>query len=388
MARFIDDEMLPAGSNGGSKALKALLWTGAAVGAAALANAVIFYKTPPLLSTLPGESLYFPTPEGDLFYKKVGDGPPLVLIHGIGAGCSSHEWRNVIGPLSESYTVYALDLLGFGKSDKPAINYTPDLYIDGIDRFCREVVGVGDGHGEADIIASSLSAAFVIALSQRDPSIFHRLVLVTPTGFEALAAAPNPISSGATYATLKTPVVGTTVYNAISSRVGVRDYLLKCVYHNPGHVTDELVTQYHTAAHQPGGDNVLPAFLSGRLNLNVSELFPGVVDLPLIVWGRYAQETPLSQAEPFLKANANAKLEVIEEAGMLPHDENPDAFLAAVRPFLTQSTALVPVSEETDVQAPPKRSKKKKTDDGFLSESAMETEEQVDHSPVPAGLET
>jgi pimeloyl-ACP methyl ester carboxylesterase len=336
LARF-DDDTAPTTASAGSRALKALLWTGAAVGAAAIANALIFYKTPPLVSTLPGESLYFPTPEGDLYYKKIGDGPPLILVHGIGAGCSSFEWRNVIGSLSEKYTVYALDLLGFGKSDKPALSYTPELLMDGLDSFCREIVGVGDGRGEADIIASSLSAAFVIALSQRDPSLFRRLVLVSPTGFEALAAPPHPLASGATYAALKTPVLGTSAYNAIASRAGMREYLTRRIYHHPEYVTDDIVTQYHTAAHQPGSDNVLPAFASGRLNLDVAALFPGVVDLPLIVWGRHAKETPLHQAEPFLAANPNAKLEVIEEAGMLPHDENPHAFLAAVRPFLAKA---------------------------------------------------
>lgn len=332
MARQSDDNPTSA-SSGGNKALTGLLLAGAAVGAAALANALIFYKTPPLVSALPGDSKYFPTPEGDIFYKKLGDGPPLLLIHGIGAGCSSYEWRNVIGSLAEKHTVYALDLPGFGKSDKPELAYTPDLYLDWLDSFCREVMGVGDGRGEADAIATSLSAALVIGLSQRDPSLFHRLVLIAPTGFEALSKETGAAGS-ATYAALKTPVLGTSVYNAIASRPAMKEYLARRIYHDPAHVTPELVAQFHTAAHQPGGDRVLPAFASGKLNFDVRELFPGVVDLPLIVWGRHAVESPLSQAEPFLKANANAKLEVIESAGMLPHDERPDAFLAAVRPFL------------------------------------------------------
>ena len=351
MARS-DDDFSPASSSGsGNNALKALLWTGAAVGAAALANALIFYKTPPLVSALPGESLYFPTPEGDIFYKKLGSGPPLLLVHGIGAGCSSHEWRGVIASFAEKHTVYALDLPGFGKSDKPDLTYTPELYLGWLDRFCREVLGVGDGRGEADVIATSLSAALIIGLSQRDPLLFHRLVLVAPTGFEVLSRSVGTAGSAA-YAALKTPVLGTSVYNAIASRPAMKEYLIRRIYHDPEKVTPELVVQFHTAAHQPGGERVLPAFASGKLNFDVSELFPGVVDLPLLVWGRQALETPLAHAEAFLKANENAKLEVIENAGMLPHDEQPEAFLAAVRPFLASADA-----EETPVK--PKRSRKK-----------------------------
>ena len=321
-------------SDRGRRALKALAWTGAAVGAAALANAYIFYKTPPLLSRLPGgDTRYFPTPEGDVFYKKAGDGPPLLLIHGIGAGCSSFEWRHVFAPLAEKYTVYALDLLGFGKSDKPRIPYSATFYRELIGDFCRQVIGVGDGRGEADVIASSLSAAYVVALSQSDPSIFRRLVLVCPTGMETLANEPGT-SEGIARDVLRTPVLGSSLYNGIASRLGIRQYLTARVYADPKKVTDDLVDEYHVAAHQPGGDHVLPYFVGGHLNQNVEDLFGGVIDLPLLVWGREAKEAPLAQAESFLERNPAAKLEVIEDAGALPHDEQPDAFLAAVRPFL------------------------------------------------------
>jgi pimeloyl-ACP methyl ester carboxylesterase len=314
--------------------LKGLLITGLAVGAAAIANAYVVYKTPPLLSALEGgEVRYFPTPDGDIFFKKRGSGPPLLLVHGIGAGCSSFEFRKIWKSLSESHTVYALDLLGFGKSDKPAISYTDETFINLLSDFCKHVIGVGDGRGEADVIASSLSAAYVIALSQRDPSLFHRLILVCPTGIEELM---EPVNAGsATCKTaLKTPIAGTSFYNMVTSRAAIRKYLTDQIYADPSHVTPEVVDAYYTAAHQPGADNVLPFFISGYMNINVSELFKGVVDLPLIVWGREAKQSPVDYAEPFLLANPNAKLEIIEEAGVLPHDEQPEAFLAAVHPFL------------------------------------------------------
>jgi len=320
--------------HGAGKALKALLWTGAALGAAAAANAVIFYKTPPLTSKLSGEVRYFPTPDGDVFYKKAGDGPPLILVHSIGAGCSSYEFRNVWENLVEQHTVYALDLLGFGKSDKPPLAYTDATFINLLDSFAREVVGVGDGKGEADVVAVSLSAAYIIALSQRDPSLFHRLILVCPTGIEELA---KPLNAGSVVCrgAMSAPVLGTSVYNLAASRGFIRYYLRKYIYSDPAAmITDEVVEQYHTAAHQPGGENFFAAFVSGYMNVNVADAFSHVVDLPLLVWGRDAVITPLSQAEAFLKANANAKLEVIEDAGALPHEEQPEAFLAAVRPFL------------------------------------------------------
>jgi len=317
------------------------------LGAAALANAFIFYKTPPLTSSLPGgEVRYYPTPEGDVFYKKRGDGPPLLLVHAIGAGCSSFEWKDVFESLSEQYTVYALDLLGFGKSDKPALDYTDATFIDLIENFCRDVIGVGSGKGETDVIATSLSAAYVIALSERDPLLFRRLVLVCPSGIEELAS-PLHLGSPAVKGVFKAPVVGATLYNAIASRAGIRTYLTSRTYADPTKVTEEVVDAYYTAAHQPGGDAVLPSFVSGYLNINIADAFKGVVDLPLIVWGRQAVESPMAQAEAFLTTNKNAKLEVIEDAGMLPHAEQPAAFLAAVRPFLAAADSVDADAEET-----------------------------------------
>ncbi len=330
---------------GGSGLVKGLLWTGAAVGAAALANAFIFYKTPPLTSSLPGgEVRYYPTPDGDVFYKKRGDGPPLLLVHAVGAGCSSFEWKDVFEALSERYTVYALDLLGFGKSDKPSLDYTDATFIDLIENFCRDVIGVGGGKGETDVIATSLSAAYVIALSERDPLLFRRLVLVCPAGIEELAS-PLHLGSPVVRGVFKAPVLGATLYNAIASKQGIRTYLTARTYADPTKVTSDVVDAYYTAAHQPGGDAVLPSFVSGYLNTNVAEAFKGVVDLPLIVWGRQAVESPIAHAEAFLQANPNAKLEVIEDAGMLPHTEQPAAFLAAVRPFLAAADTAAPVED-------------------------------------------
>jgi pimeloyl-ACP methyl ester carboxylesterase len=313
--------------------LKGVFWGAAAVGAAAVTNAIIFYKTPPLTSILPGAAKYWSTPDGDIFYKKHGEGSPVILVHGIGAGCSSFEWRQVMADLAQTHTVYALDLLGFGKSDKPNISYTAERYIELITQFAEEVVGVGGGRGEADIIASSLSAAYVIAASQRDETLFRRLVLVCPTGLETLAKDPHPAQSAAQIP-LKAPVLGTSFYNMLTSKPSLKQFLNGMVYANPKNVTDAIINQYHISAHQPGAEHAIFAFVSGQLNCDVTETFPKVVDMPLVVWGDKATTPPLVDAARFVELNINARLVVIEDTGILPHEEAPEEFLEEVRPFL------------------------------------------------------
>src|SRR5437879_4649240 len=87
--------------------------------------------TPQLLkSQLPGKPLLYLWQRRSIFYKVLGaeDAPPLLLLHTPGIGASMHEMQQIMQPLAETYRVYALDLLGFGLSDRPRIEYSSALY--------------------------------------------------------------------------------------------------------------------------------------------------------------------------------------------------------------------------------------------------------------------
>src|SRR5450432_4174573 len=140
--------------------LKTVLAGGAGVAALATVNAVIRRQAnEPDDSALGGEARFFDWKYGRVFFKMAGlqnEGPPLVFIHSVGAGASSFMWRKNFDPLSQDFPVYALDLLGFGFSDKPgSAPYSSDLYVELISDFIREVSGY-----PANIIASSLGAAY------------------------------------------------------------------------------------------------------------------------------------------------------------------------------------------------------------------------------------
>lgn len=306
--------------------LKKLLWAGVAVGTVAIINAAIFHRTPPLMyRQTGGQAKWLPLPDGDIAYEVAGEGKPLLLLHAIGAGCSAFEWRHVFGPLSETRQVFAPDLLGFGKSDKPKITYTAETYLDLIADFIEQAIGQ-----KTDIIASSLSAAFAVALAHRRPDLVDRLILVCPTGLQALSAPLQPAGKAITTA-LKLPVLGATLYNLITSRPGLRQYLKLRVYASPEPVDDALVTHFHRAAHQQGGDRVLPYFLGGYLNCNIADALAALPEAPKLLWGAAASETPIAQSEAFLEVRPDAQLVVLNNVGGLPHDEAPEAFLEIVK---------------------------------------------------------
>lgn len=319
------DEMQKSGNG----MLKKLLWMGAAVGTVALVNTLIFHRTPPLMyRQRGGQAKWLPLPDGDIAYEVAGEGRPLLLLHAIGAGCSAYEWRSVFGELSQTRQVFAPDLLGFGKSDKPKIAYTAETYLDLIADFIEQAIGQ-----KTDIIASSLSAAFAVALAQRRPELVGKLILVCPTGLQALSAPLQPAGKALT-ATLKLPVLGATLYNLITSKLGLRQYLQQRVYASPEPVDDALVTHFHHAAHQQGGDRVLPYFLGGYLNCNIAEALAALPEAPRLLWGAAASETPIAHSEAFLAVRPDAELVVLNGVGGLPHDEAPEAFLEIVAGWL------------------------------------------------------
>jgi pimeloyl-ACP methyl ester carboxylesterase len=304
-----------------NKSVKAILWAGAGATALAAANSVVFARAKALGNPLGGEGRFWRTEDGDLFYRRQGKGLPVVLLHGIYAGASGYEWRKNFDALSEHYQVYAPDWLGFGLSDKPKMRYTDALYIRHLAQFLQEVV-----QEPCVLIASSLAAAYAIQAAHDLPSTVSALILVCPTGLGELSSPPNALTA-AQYELLRAPILGTTIYNALTSTAGLRWYLMNQTYFDPSYADDAMIDHYSTAAHQYGAQNPLPSFISGFLNHSVAEALPALPQETIrIVWGREAQMAPLSGAEAFLAANRRAELTILDKSGLLPHDEQAQAF--------------------------------------------------------------
>ncbi len=325
------------------KALKGVIGLAAGIGALAAINAIIDAQVGEVESALRGETRYFAWDEGDVFYKLRGPkgangqisdaATPVMLLHGINAAASSYEMRRIFEPLAGGYAVHALDLLGFGQSDRPPLEYDAELYVRLIGDFAREVIGSGRG---IVMIASSLTGAFAIEAVARQPELFGKIVLIEPTGIRALAQPPTP-PQYALYGLLRSSVIGDSIFNALTSKPGLSSFLKRDVYTNPEEVTAEMVAEYHTTAHQEGGKYAPASFIGGRLNLAIADSFTSLKLPILITWGREATITPVWQLEDFLDANPRAEGRIIAHSGLLPHDEQAEQWLAIVGDFLGKS---------------------------------------------------
>jgi pimeloyl-ACP methyl ester carboxylesterase len=318
---------------------KAAAAGGAALGAAALYNVTASHRIAALDNPLGGESREMDWRGHRVAYTRHGAGTPVLLIHGIYAGASSYEWRHTVDALAEHHTVYALDLLGFGRSARPNVRYTAALYQAFLADFMAKL-----GHGPLVVVASTLSAAHVVALAARDPRHIAALALIEPAGVGQLRE-PSSTGQAATQLLLDAPVVGTAIYNALTSPVSVREFLQEC-YANDRLVTDELVEEYVQNARQPGAKHAVAAFVSGRLNVDIRNALRRVRHPMLILWGGQARMNSVQNAHAFRVLKPEADWALIADAGDLPHDEQPAKTNEALLGFLDRlrkSTGKTPV---------------------------------------------
>lgn len=308
---------------------KAMLAGGAGVAALAALNAAIQRNaSEPDDSALGGEARFFQWKYGHVFYKRAGlqnPGIPLVFVHGVGAGASSFMWRKNFDDLANDFQVYALDLLGFGLSDKPATApYSADLYVDLISDFIREVVGY-----PVNIIASSLGAAYAIRVADEHPELVNGLILNGPSGSENNR---RPGMAGAAfYGLLQSPVLGTSFYNVMASERSIRDYAREHLFYDHRRVTDRLVTNLYATSHQPGAQHAIAAFLSGYLNTDTRSPFSRLTQPTVLVWGKQDLATPVQTGVSLQAVNPRARLEVFDYCRMMPEQEQPERFNALVR---------------------------------------------------------
>ena len=306
---------------------KAAAAGGAALGAAALYNVTASHRIAALENSLGGERLELDWRGNAVAYTRHGAGTPVLLVHGIHAGASSHEWRHSVDALAERHTVYALDLLGFGCSARPNLRYTPAMY----QAFLADVMAKL-GHGPLAVVASAHSAALMVALAARDPRHIAALALICPSG-----AGPKSDKSStgqsATQLLFDAPIVGTALYNVMTSPASMRESLQE-LYANDRLVTDELVEDYVQNARQPGAKYAVGALMGGRLTVDIRNALRRVRHPMLLLWGDQARVNSVQNAHAFRVLKPDAEWSLVSDAGDLPHDEQPERTTEAILRFL------------------------------------------------------
>ncbi|MBW4433946.1 MAG: alpha/beta fold hydrolase [Pelatocladus maniniholoensis HA4357-MV3] len=257
-------------------------------------------------------------------YTVVGTGKPLVLVHGFGA-CIGH-WRKNIPALADAgYQVFALDLLGFGGSDKAAIDYTVEVWVELLKDFWKTHI-----NEPAVFIGNSIGALLSLMVLAEHPEIVAGGVLINSAG--GLSHRPHELNPplrvvmSAFNKLVGHPITGTFVFNRIRQKHQIRRTLYQ-VYRDRQAVTDELVDMLYTPSCDPGAQKVFASILTAPPGPRTEELLPKVQHPLLVIWGADDPWTPITGAKIYDQARENGKnikIVPIPGAGHCPHDEVPD----------------------------------------------------------------
>ena len=204
---------------------------------------------------------------GRLSYYVAGSGSPLLLVHSINAAGSAYEVRPIFEHQQARRRVYAVDLPGYGFSDRSPRAYTIRLFVDAVHDMLDAIAADG-GPGPIDALAISLSSEFLARAATERPDPPRTLALVTPTGFSRTYRHLDASEAGTRevpglYRLFTFPVWTKGFYNLLVSRRSIRYFLEKTWGSKQ---IDEGVLDYdYLTTHQPGARHAPYAFVSGRL---------------------------------------------------------------------------------------------------------------------------
>ncbi|GAC1350701.1 MAG: hypothetical protein NVSMB27_35720 [Ktedonobacteraceae bacterium] len=268
----------------------------------------------PLESILPGTPHIYRWRHGHLFYKTLGDqdAPPLVLLHSLSVGSSSYEMRKVIGALAQKYRVYAPDLLGFGLSDRPKLDYSAQTYIELCHDFLSEVVGQ-----PATLLASGLSCNYAVLVAKRYAETCTRLVLISP--WELFGERQAQLRH-MRKELLQAPPVSFLLYPVMSTRLALRYFMARQRSPIQGQISESDVEYLYATTHQFGAEHAPMALLAGKLGVDAP--FDTLQQPVLVIWGARALNNAWSIASKHHMPE-NSEMALIQDAGLYVHEEYP-----------------------------------------------------------------
>lgn len=312
------------------KSTKLLFGLGAISAIAYGANRYMYYiaTKDQLLSIR--ESYSYNWTYGSIHYIKKGKGTPLLLLHDITFYGSNYEFDTVINRLAKHYTVYALDFLGCGQSEKPKMEYTNFLYVQMLCSFIENVIG-----GKTSVFASNRSTSVALMSKKYQPDLFDKIILGNP---QDIYEAPGirPLEKLVTFG-LELPLFGTLAYNLLSTKDQLTK-LMKASFYNRKKCSDSLIDHCFEAAHLGDADaKYIYLSMQGKyLAANTIPALEELEDLYMILGeSRPGGIEIVSHYKKFVK---NTHIYKIPETKDLPQLESPERFAKALLHAMSQES--------------------------------------------------
>lgn len=275
------------------------------------------------------DGYYYPWTHGNIFYTKTGTGSPILLVHDTDSSSSSAEWTKLIRRLEKKYTVYAIDLLGCGRSDKPALEYTTYLYVQMLYSFIENII-----KEKTVVITSNLSTSAVVMANHMYPNLFKNIILINPTSIKDLNTTPDDISK-LKKRMIELPFVGTFIYNIMYSADQI-DYSFRTrFYHKPQLISSSMENVYYESAHKNGSNGrFLYSSLIGKyVNQNITHALKKS-KTPILIIGSKEMKRYMLTLDDYHKTNKDIEIVKVSNSSLYPHMEIPDKVNTIIENFI------------------------------------------------------
>jgi pimeloyl-ACP methyl ester carboxylesterase len=246
-------------------------------------------------------------------YFDMGSGPVVVLLHGLGS--RKEDWLPVLEPMAQKYRLLVPDQIGFGKSDKPLLDYSVQTYVDFLNEFLRQLkVEKASLVGES--LGGWIAALYVAEIGGGAHLIpVEKLVLVDAAGLKQDQPIPdlNPSS--------------------LAAMRGV----MEAVFYDTSWVNEEALRKIFTDKLAVHDGYTVRSFLGNptREKERLDERLGSIKVPTLVTWGKQDKLLPIASGERYAAGIAGAKLVSFDKCGHVPAIEKTEEFLAAVTGFLS-----------------------------------------------------
>ena len=266
-------------------------------------------------------------------YREIHQGHPytMVFIHGFGA--ASHYWRELEEHFAATYNTVALDLKGFGYSDKPKDgNYRVSDQADLVKAFIDE-----KGLSNVILVGHSMGGAVALLTQFKlKPGLVKGLILLDNASYGQ--ELPDFVHL------LRTPVLNTVGPALLPDKLMVK-HMLQKVFYDQTKITEAMIQQYTTYLKYPGAYYALRETAKQIIPENVDEIIDQTVNLKipvLIIWGENDQVLPLSSGQRLHYDIKDSEFVIIPESGHDPHEEKPAETIQAMTDFLNRRLKAYP----------------------------------------------
>ena len=256
-------------------------------------------------------------------FVEAGEGDPVVMVHGGGPGaCGEHNWSNNIPALAKHFHVFAIDLIGYGLTDKPPIEYTYQAKVAHVAGFI-DALGLDRTHLGGNSMGSYIAVRY--ALDNPDRT---KKVLMVATATVANAMGVGQVSQQGT-------TVRQTVGDVVNEQT-MRDWL-GMLLNNKERITDELIKRRVEYGNLPGAVEAQKSYRnhSNRIKkdpnlhqyFDISHRLPRVTFPLALVWGKDDRFAPTELATNLQKVLPNLKeFHLVEGSGHQVQNDQPDKF--------------------------------------------------------------